>query len=252
MTLKLAATRKGDGPQLVFLHGIGSSRTAWDRLVEAFSGDFTCIAPDLPGYGGSPEPAGGTLADFVEPVANLCGGRPSHIVGVSFGALTAIALARQTPGLVRSLVLADATLGRAHLPETERRAWLDGRMALGTALASSAVERARQIAAPGADDRIVAEIARHMRRARPEGYHAVAQAIASTDAEPWLSALDIPTLVVYGEHDAVTGRTVSETIAARIPGAQIMRLVGAGHAPHVERPEEFGLSIRDFLSNQNT
>ncbi|MCC6006918.1 MAG: alpha/beta fold hydrolase [Rhodobacteraceae bacterium] len=251
MSTALAVTRKGEGPQMIFLHGIGSSRTAWDRMITAFSGDFSCIAPDLPGYGDSPDPKGRTLADFAGVIADLCDGRPSHIVGVSFGALLAIALARQEPGLVRSLVLADATLGRGHMPEKERAAWLDARKALGASLATASVERGRQIAAPGADDETVGEIARHMRRARPEGYLAVAEAIAATDAGPWLSEIDMPTLVVFGEHDSVTGRAVSETIVARVAGARLERLAGAGHAPHVERPEAFGRCIRDFLSAQS-
>ena len=249
MSEALAATRAGAGPRMLLLHGIGSSRTAWGPMIADLGSDFACIAPDLPGYGDSPDARGATLEDFVRPLAALCAREATHVVGVSFGALVALALARGCPGLVGSLVLADATLGRAWMPADERASWLEGRHALADTLAERADGRARQIAAPGADPRVVAAIAAHMRRARPAGYRAVAEAIAATDAEPWLPAIHARALVVYGAHDGVTGRAVSERLARGLPDARLRELAGAGHAPHVECPEMFAHAIRTFLPN---
>ncbi|ODU71809.1 MAG: hypothetical protein ABT05_00780 [Lautropia sp. SCN 66-9] len=103
---------EGHGPLLLLLHGIGSSATAWSKQIERLSGDFSCLAPDLPGYGASPDPAAPGLQAIVADIAALLADRPAHVVGVSFGALCALGLARHRPELVRSLVLADATLCR--------------------------------------------------------------------------------------------------------------------------------------------
>jgi len=233
---------------MLLLHGIGSSATSWQRQLERLSPDYALIAPDLFGYGDSPDPAGAPALDAVaDDLAALLGTEPAHIVGVSFGALAALALARRHPQLVRSLVLSDTTLGRATLPPDERRAWVEGRYALAADLQTRADERAREIAAPGAPAGVVAEIAANMRRARPAGYRYVTDIIAATDALPWLETIAVPALVVCGEHDTVVGFALSQTIAERIPGARLVTIPGAGHAPNVERSDEFAAAVRAFV-----
>lgn len=244
---RLHVIRAGRGPALLLLHGIGASATAWSKQIERLGADFTCLAPDLPGYGDSPDATGPGLAAIAADVAEVLEGRPAHVLGVSFGALTALALARAHPGLVASLVLADATLGRGALPAEERRRWLSHREALAEDLATRSVERAGEIAGRGASADVIQEIARHMRRARPSGYLAVARAIADTDARPWLGAIGQPTLLLCGEEDRVTGMDVTQTLRDHLPNARLVVIPGAGHAPHIEQPDRFAAAVRAFL-----
>ena len=218
----LHALRAGTGPALLLLHGIGSSATSWQRQIARLAGDYALIAPDLRGYGDSADPTGSPSLDAVaDDLAALLAGEPAHVVGVSFGALAALALARRHPGLVRSLVLSDTTLGRAALAPDERARWVEGRYALAAELALRADERAREIAGPGAPADVLAEITSNMRRARPAGYRYVTDIIAATDALPWLEDVAVPALVVCGEHDSVVGLGLSQTIAERIPDARL-------------------------------
>lgn len=246
-TNHLHAVRGGQGPLLLLLHGIGSSGTAWTRQIDSLGWDFSCIAPDLPGYGSSPDPAGEGLDSLVDEIAGALEGRPAHVVGVSFGALSALRMAVRHPALVRSLVLSDATLGRAMLPAADRARWLAHRQQLSGELAGRSRERAAEIAGPGAPPEVVEQIAAHMRRARPAGYLAVARAIAETDARAWLDEVAQPALVICGEHDQVTGLDVSRTLCAQLPGARLVTIAGAGHAPHIEQPEQFAQAVRSFL-----
>ena len=244
----LHAVRAGSGPTLLLLHGIGSSATSWQRQIARLAGDYTLIAPDLRGYGDSPDPAGTPSLDAVaDDLAALLGGEPVHVAGVSFGALAALALTRRHPHLVRSLVLSDTTLGRATLAPEERARWVAGRYALAAELGVRADERAREIAGPGAPPDVLAEIASNMRRARPAGYRYVTDVIAATDALPWLEHVAVPALVVCGEHDSVVGLALSQTIAERMPDARLATIAGAGHAPNVERPDEFADAVRAFV-----
>ena len=244
MTNRDTATR----PTLFMLHGIGSSGTSWRLQIARLGGEFTCVAPDLPGYGDAADPSGEPSLDrMVEMVAALAPPGPVHIVGVSFGALVALALARKQPALVRSLVVADATLGRATQPPDERRRWLEHRFALAGDLAVRADERAKEIAGPEATAGALAEIAANMRRARPAGYRYVAEVIARTDALPWLGEIRVPALIVCGEHDGVVGLALSKTIAQRIPGTRLVTVANAGHAPHIEEPDAFADAVRTFV-----
>ena len=244
---RLHVIREGRGPRLLLLHGIGASATAWSKQMERLGDAFTCLAPDLPGYGDSPEPTGRGLDAIVAAVVDVLGGEPAHVLGVSFGALTALALTRQRPDLVTSLVLADATLGKAFLSVEERRGWLRIRADLADDLAMRSIERAGEIAGRHATPDVVQEIALHMRRARPSGYMAVAKAIAETDARPWLAEISQPALVLCGEDDRVTGMDVSRMLLERLPSARLLVISGAGHAPHIEQPDRFAEVVRVFL-----
>jgi aspartate dehydrogenase len=246
----LHAMRAGTGPTLLLLHGIGSSAPSWQRQFERLSADYTLIAPDLRGYGDSPDPTGPPSLDAVaDDLAALLEGKPAHIVGVSFGALAALGLVRRHPELVRSLVLSDTTLGRGFLGPADLKAWVDGRYALSAELQSRADERAAEIAGPNATPGVLAEIARNMRRARPAGYTYVTDIIAATDARPWLPAIDVPALVICGEHDGVVGLALSQTIAEAMPDARLATIPGAGHAPNVESPDAFATAVRAFVDS---
>lgn len=243
----LHALRAGRGPRLLLIHGIGSSCTAWAGQIERLSSDFTCIAPDLPGYGDSPGLHGAGLPAIVDAVARLLDGEPAHALGVSFGALTCIGLAHYRPELVKSLVLSDATLGRQYLPADERERWLQGRYKLARELSTRSVERAAEIASPDAAPEVIEQIAAHMRRARPEGYMAVADAIAATEARPWLAGIDKPALIICGEDDQVTGLDVSRTLTQGLANSSLHTISNAGHAPHIEQPDQFAQAVRSFL-----
>jgi 3-oxoadipate enol-lactonase len=241
---RLHAIVAGAGPTLLLLHGIGGSATAWTGQIERLRVGFRCVAPDLPGYGDSPAPRGEGLGPIVEDLAELLGtDAPVHAVGVSFGALVALALAHRRPACVASLLLADPTLGRATLSAAERARWLAGREALAADLATRSEARAAEIAGPHASPEVVAAIASHMRRARPEGYLAVARAIAATDARPWLGAIRAPATVVCGEHDRVTGLGPARKVADALGGSNLVTIAGAGHAPHLERPDAFAAEV---------
>ncbi len=243
----LVATSRGTGPLVLMLHGIGGSRTAWDRQIALLQDDYTCLAPDFAGYGDSPDAVADGLDPIIESLARLLDGRRAHVIAVSFGALCALALARTHPYLVRSLVLADATLGRGADAPDARKHWLEQRRVLANDLVKRSLERAAIIASPTASADVISEIAHHMRRARPAGYMAVAATIAAADARPWLQGIDLPALVICGEHDGVTGIAVSRELACSLTGAKLATIGSAGHAPHIEQPAEFATIVRAFM-----
>src|ERR1700744_2322429 len=124
MAASISTYRTGQGPAVLLLHGIGSSRTGWGEQIARLKDSFTCIAPDLPGYGESSDPAAPGLDPIVHGLAGVLDGEAAHVIGVSFGALASLALARSYPSLVKSLILADATLGRAGYAIDDRERWL--------------------------------------------------------------------------------------------------------------------------------
>lgn len=99
----LAHTRTGAGAPLVLLHGIGSSRRAWDPVIPALAERFDVIAVDLPGFGDSEplppgvEPRPTALAAAVAGLLDDLGITTPHVAGNSLGGWVALELAGIRP-----------------------------------------------------------------------------------------------------------------------------------------------------------
>ena len=120
----IAYRRAGSGPPLVLLHGAWSDGREWRRQLEELSDEFTVIAWDAPGCGGSWDPPDefplAAYADVVAGFVDAIGVVRPHVLGLSFGGGLALEVYRRHPSLPRSLVLASAYAGWAgSLPREE-------------------------------------------------------------------------------------------------------------------------------------
>jgi len=99
----LRFSRRGAGPSLVLIHGLGSSRAAWDPVVPQLAERFDVIAPDLPGFGESEalgpgdEPHPGRLAAAVADLLDELHIDRPHLVGNSVGGWVSLELAALRP-----------------------------------------------------------------------------------------------------------------------------------------------------------
>jgi len=112
---ELLLTRFGSGPRTVLgIHGITANAMSLRAVARRLGPDFTLVAPDLRGRGGSadlPGPHGmrAHAADCAA-VIHALGSQPMAVLGESMGAYVGVVLAAQHPLLVRRLVLADGGL----------------------------------------------------------------------------------------------------------------------------------------------
>lgn len=250
----LAAAVQGDGPTVLFLHGIGSSSSAFDAQLEAFRHEYRCLAPDAPGYRSSddpPPPTGDPMdmfaAAYEDLLDDLVGDAPVVIVGVSFGGVVATRMALRGRAYIVGLVLCDTSRGSGVDPKraAAMRARADDLAALGAA--EFARRRSPRLVHTH-DSTVVAAVASTMAEAiRLPGYAYAADAMASTDHTAQLGDIDVATLVVVGEHDQVCPPTESAVIAESIPGAELVTIADAGHLANVEQPDAFNAAIAPFL-----
>jgi pimeloyl-ACP methyl ester carboxylesterase len=115
----LAYRRSGTGEPLVLLHGLGSSRRAWDPVWPALTWRFDVIAVDLPGFGESAplagEPSPAALAGAVAGLLDELGVTRPHVAGNSLGGWTAVELAGLRP-VASVTLLSPAGLWRRDTP----------------------------------------------------------------------------------------------------------------------------------------
>jgi len=240
----------GDGPVVVYLHGLGGSRTSWDHQLGTAPGRG--VAWDQPGYGASAplEPltfAG--LADAVTGLLDTLGVERAPLVGLSLGGMVALHTALAHPERVSGLVLLD-TSPRFGGDGTDPDEWRAARLApldAGRSPGEIAPEVLRSVAGPGFGGPALDEAVAAMARIPGGGLRAAITCLPTHDVAGRLGEITAPTLVVVGEHDAETPPAYSEALAAGIPDARLEVVAGAGHLTNVEQPEAVTRLLAEFL-----
>jgi 3-oxoadipate enol-lactonase len=241
-----------DGDLVVLLHGLGGSRISWEpQLASLGAAGFRAAAWDMPGYGASEPPSSWTFEALAAAAAAWIGrldGR-AHVVGLSLGGMVSQHLALDHPATVRSLVLCDSSPAFGLDGTTRRDEWVGERLAAleagGTpaAIAPSTLRSIMAADAHGIDSAVAA-----MARIAADGLAGAIRCLPSHDVRDRLDTIDVPTLVVVGEHDAETPRSYSEHLASSIRGARLAVIPGAGHLSNVERPDAFDAALLAFLT----
>lgn len=249
----IAWREAGDGPPVLFLHGLGGTRLAWEPQLEGLADQFRCIAWDLPGYGDSEPLPELTFPAIVDAIARLLDTLELDrvdVVGLSFGGQQAMHLALAQPGRVRRLVLAD-TSPRFGADGTDPEAWMRLRLDpldAGVTPAEMAAPVLDSITAPGwggvERDRLIHAFA----QIPSAGLRASVICLPSHDVSGRLGEIDAPTLVIVGELDDETPLSYAETIASGIPGARLAVIPGAAHLTPTETPAEFNALVAQFLA----
>jgi pimeloyl-ACP methyl ester carboxylesterase len=252
-----------DGDPIVFCHGLAARADRWRHNLEPVAAaGHHAYAYDHPGHGlATKDPSGDYtvpgFADFLEGFLEASGLGPSNIalVGTSFGGATAATFAIRHPERVRALVLVGA-VGLAPMPAETRAniqarvgdATMDGvrrkltTLLIDPALATEEFVREEHMvnSSPGAKEAFE-RLGEYMGE-RVEG-DIVVDRLAGIGSR-------VPVLLLWGELDRTFPVSMAEGARDKIPGASLVVIKGAGHAPYYERPEAFNGVLLDFLAGR--
>jgi pimeloyl-ACP methyl ester carboxylesterase len=247
----------GEGPPLLLLHGAVCDSRVWRVEIDAFADEFTVVAWDAPGCGGSSDPPEAfRMRDFADCLAGFIDAlgldRP-HVVGHSWGTTLALELCHRHPWRVRSLVLVGGYAGWAgSLPADEVRRRLAFALNVADSLETSGWDPTSM---PGLFSEVMPtdraqELAAIMTDVRPVATRTMARALAEANLRDALGAVTAPTLLVYGDADERSPLAVARDLNARIPGSVLTVLPGLGHECCMEDPSAFDAAVREFLRAQ--
>jgi pimeloyl-ACP methyl ester carboxylesterase len=232
----------GTGPAVLLTHGFAASSHMYAATVADLSANHTMITWDIRGHGKSDSPGdpaeysvAASLADMAASI-DAAGAEHAVLVGHSLGGYLSLEFTLAHPDRVDGLVLVDT--GPGFRKEEGRQQWNE--MAEG--YANDLDERGLS-GLPAS-----AELNAGVHRSA-EGLALAARGILRQrdgHVMEGLPTIATPTLVVVGEYDApfLAG---SGYMAAKIPGARLVTIAGAGHAPPVTHPDEFNAALRAFL-----
>jgi 3-oxoadipate enol-lactonase len=246
----------GEGPPVVLLHPFPVNHEFWLPVAQMLATRYRVILPDMRGHGDSgvgegPATVEKHAADIARVMDAADVGR-APLVGVSIGGYALFEFWRRHRGRVAALGLFNT---KAPADSAEARA---GRLAAANEVLERGTEPFFESMIPrllGRSTRetrpdLVDGALRMMRKMSPEDVAQVQRGMAERpDSVDTLKTINVPTLVVTGDEDVLTGVNEAELMRQHISGSQLRVIPKAGHYSPWERPDEAGRLLRQFLEN---
>ncbi len=246
----------GDGPPVVLLHPFPASHEFWLPVAEVLASRYRLILPDLRGHGESeigegPATMRKHAADLTRVLDDARIGR-APFIGVSIGGYILFEFWRQQRTRVAALGLCNT---KASADNADARA---GRLQAANDVLERGTEPFLQSMVP----RLFANTTREtrpdlvegglrmMRQMSPEDVAQVQRGMAErSDSIETLKTINVPTLLITGDEDILTGINEAQPMHQHIAGSQMKVIPKAGHYSPWEQPAEAATIIRQFLDS---
>jgi 2-succinyl-6-hydroxy-2,4-cyclohexadiene-1-carboxylate synthase len=251
----LHAETVGHGPRLVMAHGFTQTGRVWGSIDDDLATDHQVVRVDMPGHADSSHVRVG-LVDGA--LALGAAGGPAAYLGYSMGARVCLHLALARPDLVESLVLISGTAGIDDATERRQRRHSDGALAdqLDPASGDATPLPVETFVQRWLDGPLFAGVSpeangfdQRLRNTGPGLASSLRLAGTGNQRPLWeiLGRLGMPVLIISGARDekfTALGDRMAEAIGANATRAVVP---DAGHAPHLQRPDEVSTLVRVHL-----
>lgn len=239
---------------IIFVHGFPYDHTMWEKQTELLSNKYFCVAYDVRGLGQSMAGNGQyTMESFVddlEMVMNELELKKPVLCGLSMGGYIAL----------RALERGEEKFSAAILCDTKSEAD-DG---AGKLKRAAAIKRINEEGLTGfVNDFVSSCFGDEYKEKFKQKYESMIEKSTSydpvgvkgsllamlsrTDTTDYLGKIKIPTLLICGEHDALTPPPVMKKIAEKIKKSSFVEIKNSGHMTPIEKPKEVTETIQDFI-----
>src|SRR5229473_5385949 len=244
----------GEGPAVVLLHPFPANHEFWLPVAEALSGRYRVILPDLRGHGESglgegPATMDKHAADIALVMDDADIGR-APLIGVSIGGYALFEFWRKYRGRVAALGLcntkapADSPEARAARLQAANEVLDRGTEPFFESMIPKLMGKTTRELRPDLVDGAV----RMMRQMSPEDVAQVQRGMAvRPDSVETLKTINVPTLLVTGDEDLMTGVNEAELMRSHIGNSQLKVIPKAGHYSPWEQPQDAVNILRQFL-----
>ena len=242
----------GQGPAVILLHGLGGNKEMWGGNLAALASKYHVYALDQLGFGHSDKPLFDyKIATWVDSLQGFMQSQnlpKATLVGSSMGGWVATEFAVQHPGMVDKLVLVDSAGLAGKIQGFPADIKID--------LNPSTIAAWRTLLESIFYDKsgVTDELATHlfMNRMRNNDGYTIERALAGFAAWPQLEddklkSIHAPTLVIWGRNDELISVERAEKFGSGIHGAKVVVFEQCGHAPPIEKADEFNRALLEFL-----
>ncbi len=219
---------------VVILHGWGHSHAQWQTIVPMLAVDHQVTVIDLPGFGDepAPDPSWGIPEYAAWAEARIRPLGDCIVIGHSFGGRIAAYIAAKRPAWLKGLVLYGAPCLYRPFTSVKFRNFV-GNLGGKLPIPESIRRRVRgdeENAAMGA------------------GIRSIFRRVVAFDQTEMVQDINVPTLLLWGEHDVEAPMHIAHELKKIIPGSELTVMQGAGHSAHLEQPTLFYGIVKRFLA----
>ena len=238
----------GNGPPLLLIHGLGGDADEWVFCMKDLSSSHRVIAIDLLGFGRSDKPLiHYTIHGFVEVLEHFLNALAIErisLMGSSLGGWIATAFTLNFPQRTDKLILVDPAGLQSKAPVMPIDLRVSTRRHMRDILNMMFYDQSFVT-----EDLVDLAYQGHLHR--QDGYTIDSVLQNFKDEREWLDAkiakLDVPTLILWGEHDTLIPASMSERFHQFIRGSQLEIIPQCGHLPALEKPAELVQHVLNFL-----
>ncbi|MEM8873021.1 MAG: alpha/beta hydrolase [Planctomycetota bacterium] len=241
----------GKGKAVCLVHGFPLDRRVWAPVAERLGDEARVINVDLPGFGEA-KPAKpcqiDSLAGALHEVLSELSALPVVLAGLSMGGYVALAYAAAFGDSLAGLALVDT---RAAADDHEKRVGRDRMIQLVQREGTEAITNAMfddMLAHPHDNTPAVHDLRNIMNHCPP---HTIERALRAMklreDRTDLLPTLDLPAVVIVGEHDRITPVDEAERMSAALPHGKLKVIPDAGHMAPLEQPDAVAEALRTLL-----
>jgi 3-oxoadipate enol-lactonase len=251
----LSVMGNGSATPILFLHGVGSDKSAWRPQLDHLGIIRRAVAIDYPGYGESEFNPEATRDDFARAALATLDAleiERAHVCGLSLGGVVAIAMHAISPGRCASLILADSFAVHPDGAAIHERSVAASHAMTMRDLAEA---RAPLLLGAAAGEAMKKEVIATMAAIDPAAFRIGAAAVWLADQQDRVAGIDVPTLILVGEEDAITPPPLSHALAEQAGSAAAVRppvtlqtISHAGHLANMEQPGIFNRAVDQFLA----
>jgi pimeloyl-ACP methyl ester carboxylesterase len=264
--VELAYERAGQGPRLIFIHGVMGDWRSWDAQWPLFTASFECVRYsrryNYPNQNRMPSPDHSAVNDAqdLHGLLDHLGWESAILVGSSYGSFTALMLAATQPQRCHALALSEPPMMRyATLSESGRAA--EARFRSETITPANAAfrrgddELAARIMTGGISGATSPVLNSAAMQRRLQNVRAMKMLALSSDEFPWiaparLAALPMPVLLMAGQNTPAIHAEIFHNVCTAMPQAEVAWIAGAGHASSRDNPDQFNHTVLDFLHRE--
>ena len=238
-----------NAPVLVFSNSLGENLSMWDPQMPVFQKAFRVLRYDTRGHGqSSVTPGPYIIEQLARDILALLDKLEFELVqfcGLSMGGQTGMWLALNAAARLQKLVLCNTAvkIGTPEMWNPRIEAVRNNGM---KSISKAVMERWFSAEYRSKSPDIVSTTKRMLESTNPDGYIANCAAVRDFDARDTVAAIQVPTLVISGTHDAATTPADGRYLAERIAGAKYAEL-NAAHLSNIEDRDRFNSEVSTFL-----
>ena len=245
---------EGEGHPILFVHGFPLSHAMWSAQIESLSNKYRVIVPDLRGFGAN-DPVQGTLSmeqladDLAAIIDALNIEQPITYCGLSMGGYIAWDFVRNHASRLHALILCDTRAGADPAEGVRNRHKLaETVLTHGSEACARAMLPA--LFADGVDSSLIESLREIVHATAPTTIAAALMGMSERpDSTELLASIEVPTLIVVGEHDKISTAAEMRSMSDAIANCTYKEVANAGHMAPMEQPDEVNAAILEFLDS---